>query len=131
MSQRTVARPQVRPEPLLQLWRIGLNPGEEGRVVHLPPTVLQHQLEIAVADREHQVPAHGPQDHLSRELPTLELFSLRHAPPPPTPLSRRPVYPIRTLLANLKQIPHACSAEPALQAHVPSAAIDRRTPMMK
>src|SRR3954469_17735569 len=26
---------------------------------------------------------------------------------------------------------HACSAEPALQAHVPSAAIDRRTPMMK
>src|SRR3954451_15123529 len=78
MSQRTVARPQVRPEPLLQLWRIGLDPAKEGCVVHLHPTVLQHQLEIAVADWEHQVPAHGPQDHLGGELPALELLALPH-----------------------------------------------------
>src|SRR6185437_4089533 len=51
----------------------------EGCVVHLHPAVLQHQLEIAVADREHQIPAHGPQDHLGRELPALERFALRHA----------------------------------------------------
>src|SRR5215210_6541588 len=50
----------------------------EGCVVHFHPTVLQHQLEIAVADREHQVPAHGPEDHLGRELPALELLALRH-----------------------------------------------------
>ena len=47
-------------------------------MVHLDPTVLQHQLEIAVAGREHQIPAHGPQDHLGRELPTLKLFALPH-----------------------------------------------------
>src|SRR5829696_6562265 len=51
----------------------------EGRVVDRDATVLQHQLKIAVADREHQVPAHSPQDHLGRELPAFELFALRHA----------------------------------------------------
>src|SRR3954453_4210697 len=66
------------PDPLLQLRGISLDPTEEGRVVHLHPTVLQHQLEIAVADREHQGPAHRPQDHLGRELPALELLALRH-----------------------------------------------------
>src|SRR3712207_81891 len=65
-------------DPLLQLRRISLDPTEEGRVVDRDTAVLQHQLEIAVADREHQVPAHGPQDHLGRELPALELFALRH-----------------------------------------------------
>src|SRR4051794_25618741 len=65
-------------DPLLQLWRISLDPAEKGRVVHRDTAVLQHQLEITVADREHQVPAHGPQDHLGRELPPLKLFALRH-----------------------------------------------------
>src|SRR5215204_6664446 len=54
----------------------------EGRVVDRDPTVLQHQFEIAVADREHQIPAHGPQDHLGRELPALEVLALSHAPAP-------------------------------------------------
>src|SRR3954464_592120 len=67
-------------DPLLQLRGISLDPTEDGRVVvHRDPAVLQHQFEIAVADREHQIPAHGPQDHLGRELPALELFALRHA----------------------------------------------------
>jgi CheY-like chemotaxis protein len=47
-------------------------------VVDRDTAVLQHQLKIAVADREHQVPAHGPQDHLGRELPAFELLALRH-----------------------------------------------------
>src|SRR5215212_5343573 len=50
----------------------------EGRVVDRDTAVLQHQFEITVADREHQVPAHGPQDHLGRELPALERLALPH-----------------------------------------------------
>src|SRR3954452_16564232 len=76
---RAVAPVQVRPDPLLQLWRIGLDPAEDGRVVPLDATVLEHQLEIAVADWEHQIPAHSPQDHLGRELPAFELLALRYA----------------------------------------------------
>src|SRR5215207_11266432 len=77
----------------------------EGRVVDRDTAVLQHQFEIAVADREHQVPAYGPQDHLGRELPALELFALRHDTCAAIRLSRRHVYPIRTRLTNLQQIP--------------------------
>jgi hypothetical protein len=33
---------------------------------------LQHELKVAVADWEHQVPAHCPQDNLSRELAAFE-----------------------------------------------------------
>src|SRR4051812_26723944 len=73
---RAIARPQVWPDPLLQLWRIGLDPAEKGCVVDRDPAVLQHQLKITVADREHQIPAHGPQDHLSRELPAFEVLAL-------------------------------------------------------
>src|SRR5215210_4433192 len=75
----------------------------EGRVVDRDATVLQHQFEITVADREHQVPSDRPQDHLGRELPALERLALRHAPAPPSALSRRPVYPFRTRLTNLQQ----------------------------
>src|SRR3954470_13949035 len=73
---RAVARPQMGSDPLLQLRRISLDLTEDGRVVHRDPAVLQHQFEIAVADREHQVPAHGPQDHLDRELPAFQLLAL-------------------------------------------------------
>jgi hypothetical protein len=55
-----------------------LDPAEESRVVDRDTAVLQHQLEITVADREHQIPAHGPHDHLGRELPALEVSALRH-----------------------------------------------------
>src|SRR4051794_10768009 len=75
---RAVARPQMGSDPLLQLRGISLDPTEDGRVVHRDTAVLQHQFEITVADWEHQVPAHGPEDHLGRELPAFELLALRH-----------------------------------------------------
>src|SRR5215210_4440676 len=68
----------MRSDPLLQLRRISLDPTEEDRVVDRDTAVLQHQFEITVADREHQVPAYGPQDHLGRELPASEVVTLRH-----------------------------------------------------
>lgn len=34
--------------------------------------VHQHEFEIAIADREHQIPPHRPQDHLGGELPAFE-----------------------------------------------------------
>src|SRR3954469_20795215 len=49
---RAVTPVQVWPDPLLQLWRISLDPAEDGRVVHRDATVLQHKLKIAIADRE-------------------------------------------------------------------------------
>jgi hypothetical protein len=49
-----------------------LDPPEDGGVIHLHAAVLQHELEIAVADREHQIPSDHPQNHLSSELPTFE-----------------------------------------------------------
>jgi hypothetical protein len=47
-------------------------------VVDLNPAIEQHQLQIAVADREHQVPPHRPQDHLGGELPSLEIHASTH-----------------------------------------------------
>ena len=73
-------------------------------MVHLDAAILQHQLQIAVADREEQVPAHGPEDHLGGELPALEVPTLRYDTPAAIRLSRRHVYPILTRLTNLQQI---------------------------
>ena len=53
-------------------------------MIHRDATVLQHQFEITVADREHQIPSDRPQDHLGRELPAFELLALSHAPAPPS-----------------------------------------------
>jgi len=49
-------------------------------VIDRHAAVGQHPFQVAVADRELQVPAHRPQDHLGRELPTLEwvLLGLHH-----------------------------------------------------
>src|SRR5215213_9037524 len=69
---RAVAQPQVRPDPLLDLRRVGLDPAVNGRVVHGYAAVGEHQLEVAVADGEHEVPANRPEDHLGGELPPLE-----------------------------------------------------------
>src|SRR3954468_3174868 len=38
-----------------------------GRVIDLHAAISEHPFEVAVADRELQVPAHGPQDHLGRK----------------------------------------------------------------
>src|SRR4051812_9512789 len=44
-----------------------LNPAVHGRVIHRDAPVGEHGLEVAVADRELQIPAHGPEVHLGRE----------------------------------------------------------------
>src|ERR671933_2543330 len=59
-------------DPLLDLGRIGLDPAKDRRMVHVHAAVLQHQLEVTVADGEHEVPADRPEDHLGGELPPLE-----------------------------------------------------------
>jgi hypothetical protein len=68
----------VRPDPLLQLRRIGLDPTENRGVVNPHAAVGEHQLEITIADREHQVPADRPEDYLRDELPSLEGPALLH-----------------------------------------------------
>src|SRR5215212_8790861 len=68
----------MRPDPLLQLRRISLDPAEDGRVIDRDAAVLEHEREVAVADREHQIPAHRPEDHLGRELTALERLTLHH-----------------------------------------------------
>src|SRR5580704_15552598 len=67
-----VAHAQVRPDALLQFDSVGLDPTEDGGVVHLNASIQQHELEITVADRKHQIPPDRPQDHLGGELPAFE-----------------------------------------------------------
>src|SRR3954451_13833333 len=62
----------MRPDALLELGGVSLDPAVDGRVVDRHTAVGQHPLEVAVADRELQIPAHRPEDDLGRELPTLE-----------------------------------------------------------
>jgi hypothetical protein len=63
-----VAHAQVRPDPFLQFGRIGLNPAEDGGVVHRNAPIQQHDLKITTADREHQIPPDRPQNDLRGEL---------------------------------------------------------------
>src|SRR3954452_16787377 len=77
----------------------------EGCVVDRDPTVLQHQLKIAVADREHEIPAHGPQDHLGRELPAFELFALPHA-------TRAAIRLVETVRLSNPDPPHKLATDP-------------------
>src|SRR3954453_17704324 len=69
---RPAAGAQMTAHPLLQLRGEALDPAVHGRVIHLHAPVGEHGLEIAIADRELQVPAHGPEDHLSREAEAAE-----------------------------------------------------------
>src|ERR687893_2943244 len=63
---------QVAAHPFLQLRGEALNPAVQGRVIHRDASVGEHGLEVAVADRELQVPAHGPEDYLGREAEAAE-----------------------------------------------------------
>ena len=63
---------QVAAHPFLQLRGEALDPAVHGRVIHRDAPVGEHPLEVAVADRELQVPAHGPKDHLGREAKAAE-----------------------------------------------------------
>src|SRR3954451_13993449 len=87
------------------VWRMGLDAAGDGRVVHLDATVLEHQLEIAIADREHQIPSDRPQDHLGRELPALELLAVRHA-------TRAAIRLVETARLSNPDPPHKFATEP-------------------
>src|SRR5690349_6205277 len=108
---RAVRWTQVGPQPLLQFHGIGLDPAIDGRVVHRYAAVPQHQFEITVGDRKLQVPAHRPQDHLRRELPTLERTlpscHSRYAPA----VSNPALLPDQSAAANLATEPFSISVE--------------------
>src|SRR5829696_7611409 len=99
-------------DPLLQLRRIGLDPAEEGCVVDRDTAVLQHQLEIAVADREHQVPSDRPQDYLGRELPALERLALRHN-------TRAAIRLVETARLSNPDPPHKLATDPNFATSLP------------
>ena len=73
-----VAHSQMRAGSLFKLRCVGLDPSEDRRVVDLDSAVEEHEFQIAVADREHQIPSHGPKDRLSCELPPLETITQTH-----------------------------------------------------
>jgi hypothetical protein len=74
-----VVHAQVGADALLQFGRISLDPAKDGGVIHFHAAVHQHPLEIAVADREHQIPSdRRPQDHLGGKLPTFESLMLSY-----------------------------------------------------
>ena len=51
---------QVAAHSFLELRGEALDPAVHGRVIHRDAPVGEHSLEIAIADRELQVPANGP-----------------------------------------------------------------------
>src|SRR4051812_45921622 len=81
------------PHPLLELRGEALDPAVHGRVVDLNPAVGEHQLEVAVADRELQVPAHRPQDDLGREAEAAEGPGVRHDGCSRREVARAPLLP--------------------------------------
>ena len=77
----------MRADSLFKLRCVGLDPSEDRRVVDLDSAVEEHEFQIAVADREHQIPSHGPKDRLSCELPPLETTTQTHT-------DARPIVPL-------------------------------------
>ncbi len=66
------------PHLLLELGRKALDPAVQQDVVELDAAIRQHQLEVAIADRELQVSAHRPEDDLGREAEAAEGPGLGH-----------------------------------------------------
>jgi hypothetical protein len=75
---RAAARLQVAAHPLLELRGEALHPAVHSRVIDLDAAVGEHALELAVADRELQVPPHRLEDDLGREAKAAEGPGLRH-----------------------------------------------------
>src|SRR4051812_29400058 len=69
---RPAARTQVAAHPFFEFRGEALNPAVHGRVIHRDAPVGEHGLEIAIADRELQVPAYGPEDRLGRKAEAAE-----------------------------------------------------------
>jgi hypothetical protein len=64
---------------LLELGREALDPAVKRDVIDLDAAIGEHALEVAVADREPQVPAHRPKDDLGRETEAAERPGIGHA----------------------------------------------------
>src|SRR4051812_25815878 len=75
---RSVAGPEMEAYALLELRCEALDPAVHGRVVDLDAAVGEHALEVAVADRELQIPAHRPEDNLGREAEAAERPGVGH-----------------------------------------------------
>ena len=69
---RSTAWAQIAAHVLLQLQSEALDSAGQGDVIALHAAVGQHAFEVAVADRDLQVPAHGPEDHIRREAEAAE-----------------------------------------------------------
>ena len=63
---------------LLQLGGKTLNPAGQGGVIDLHAAVGEHALEVTIADRELEVPAHRPEDDLGREAEAAERPGVGH-----------------------------------------------------
>ena len=100
-------RPEAEPAVVQ---REALDPAIQGDVVDLDTPVGKHGLEVAVADRELQVPAHRPQDHPGREAEATERPGLRHEGCSPSVWRReRRSYPL-TGRRSTQRIPRTASA---------------------
>src|SRR5215204_7117068 len=75
---RPAAGPEMSAYALLELRCKALDPAVHGRVVRPDAAVGEHQLQVAVADRELQVPAHRPEDDLGREAEAAERPGVGH-----------------------------------------------------
>jgi IS1 family transposase len=64
-------------------------------VVDLDAAIEQHELQITVADGKHQIPSHGPKDHLGCELAPLEAITQTHS-------DARPIVP-HSIIPELRQ----------------------------
>src|SRR6202167_6055210 len=85
----------MRADSLFKLRCVGLDPSEDRRVVDLDAAIEQHELQITVADGKHQIPSHGPKDHLGCELAPLEAITQTHS-------DARPIVP-HSIIPELRQ----------------------------
>jgi hypothetical protein len=63
---------ELRPTPLVQLWRVALDPAKHRGVVDLHTPFLQELFHIAIAQRVAQVPAHGSEDDVGFKVAPFE-----------------------------------------------------------
>src|SRR6202167_3575351 len=85
----------MRADSLFKLRCVGLDRSEDRRVVDLDAAIEQHELQITVADGKHQIPSHGPKDHLGCELAPLEAITQTHS-------DARPIVP-HSIIPELRQ----------------------------
>src|SRR5580692_2405518 len=118
-----VAHSQMRADSLFKLRCVGVNPSEDRRVVDLDAAIEQHELQITVADGKHQIPSHGPKDHLGCELAPLEEITQTHS-------DARPIVP-HSIIPELRQqqsLQHNRWSPTGWTTNPPSAGFNRSWP---